>query len=310
MINKWNSVSRIRCDRSTVCFIAALKIATVLHADDLAQRSAVVDHTFLAAHDQSEQKYVTIMPPHFTLDQPVSVLIALHGHGSDRWQFIHQKRDECRATRDFAAAHGMLLVSPDYRASTSWMGPAAEADMLQIIQAVQAQHKVQHVILCGGSMGGTGALTFATLHPEIVDGVVALNGTANLVEYEQFQDAIAESFGGSKRQVPKQYHDRSAEFFSNRFSMPLATTTGGRDDVVPPPSVLRLVDSVKNLHSDVLSIHRPDGGHSTNYEDTKRALEFVFDAVHERSARCVVAAGRSARTPALAESTPGMDTGC
>jgi dienelactone hydrolase len=148
----------------------------------------------------------------------------------------------------------MILISPDYRATTSWMGPAAEADVLQIIQATKTQHNVEHIILCGGSMGGTGALTFAARHPKLIDGVVAFNGTANLVEYERFQDAIAESFGGTKLQVPKQYHDRSAEFFSKRFSMPLAATTGGKDDIVPPHSVLRLINSVKKLHSHVLTI--------------------------------------------------------
>ena len=99
------------------------------------------------------------------------MLVALHGHGSDRWQFATQVRDECRATRDAAAANGMLMISPDYRAKTSWMGPAAEADLLQIIRIVKQQFQVQRVIVSGGSMGGTSALIFAALHPDQVDGV-------------------------------------------------------------------------------------------------------------------------------------------
>ena len=35
------------------------------------------------------------------------------------------------------------------------------------------------------------SLTFAALHPDLIDGVASLNGTANHLEYEQFQDAIA-----------------------------------------------------------------------------------------------------------------------
>ena len=67
-------------------------------------------------------------------------MIALHGHGSDRWQFASKVFDEASAARDVAAAHRMLFVSPDYRKSTSWMGPKAEADMVQIIDELKARY--------------------------------------------------------------------------------------------------------------------------------------------------------------------------
>ena len=77
------------------------------------------------------------------------------------------------------------------------------------------------------------------------DGVVSLNGTANLVDYKKFSAAIAASFGGSRTDIPNVYRDRSAEFFPERFTMPIAATTGGGDAVVPPESVLRLLKSVR-----------------------------------------------------------------
>ena len=119
--------------------------------------ATIEDRAFIAACDGSEQKYVLVMPDGFQRDRPLSVLIALHGHGSDRWQFVRQERGECRAVRDVAAATGSLLVSPDYRATTSWMGPKAEADVVQIIDSIKKQFQVDRVILCGGSMGGTGS---------------------------------------------------------------------------------------------------------------------------------------------------------
>ena len=261
--------------------IVAFLPASVLRSEEGNSTLVVEDRAFVSTYDESEQMYVAIRPPGLTSDQPISILVVLHGHGSDRWQFIRQVRDECRAARDVAAAHGMLLIAPDYRATTSWMGPAAEADVLQIIETMKNRYRVESVILCGGSMGATGALTFAVRHPDTVDGVVALNGTANLVEYEGFQDAIAASFGGSRQSVPDEYHRRSAEFFPERFTMPLSTTTGGNDDVVPSDSVLRLIEAVRKHNSSVLSIHRPDGGHSSSYEDSRRALEFVLAAADE-----------------------------
>lgn len=247
-------------------------------ADD---RFLIEDRTFRAEIDGTEQRYILMTPEKFSRSEPASVLIALHGHGSDRWQFVRQPRDECRAVRDIAAESGLLLVAPDYRATTSWMGPAATADVVQIIQQLRMQFKVERIVLCGASMGGTAALTFAALHPDLIDGIVSMNGTANLLEYDRFQDAIAESFGGTKQQVPDEYQKRSAELFPDRFTMPVAATTGGRDDVVPGASVLRLLKSIRQHNDAVLSLHRPNGGHSTNLADARQALEFVLSATEQ-----------------------------
>jgi pimeloyl-ACP methyl ester carboxylesterase len=195
---------------------------------------------FRAACDGTQQKYVVVFPHGFSADQPRAALIALHGHGSDRWQFVKDARGECRAARDVAAAHGLLLVSPDYRAKISWMGPKAESDLAQIVAELKQRYRVGRIVLCGGSMGGTGVLTFTALHPGLVNGVVSFNGTANLVEFTGFRDAIAASFGGAKAQAPDQYRRRSAEFWPERFTMPVVATTGGKDWVVPQRQLRRL----------------------------------------------------------------------
>ena len=160
---------------------------------------------------------------------------------------------------DAAAARGMIFVSPDYRAKTSWMGPKAEADLLQILDKLKAEYRIGKTVLCGGSMGGSSALTFAARHPRLVDGVVAMNGTANHLEYGNFQEAIAESYGGPKTKIPAEYKKRSAEYWPERFTMPVGITTGGRDQSVPPSSVLRLAEVLKKIGRKVLVIHREDG---------------------------------------------------
>ena len=112
----------------------------------------MTDVTFIAKADNAEQKYVLLLPASFKADVSHEVLIAFHGHGSDRWQFAKQNRDECRAARNVAAKHGMIYVSPDYRAKTSWMGPKAEADVVQIIMELKKKYRVSRVFLCGASM--------------------------------------------------------------------------------------------------------------------------------------------------------------
>jgi len=259
-----------------------------------------VDVAFTARCDGSTERYVVMLPKGLDTTRPVDLLVALHGHGSDRWQFIRSPRDECRALRDVAARCGMIYVSPDYRAKTSWMGPKAEADVLQILEAVREKYPIRHTFLCGGSMGGSSALTFAALHPDRVDGVVALNGTANHVEYANFQDAIAQSFGGSKAQAPEEYQRRSAELQAERLTMPLSATVGGKDTSVPPDSVRRLMRGLQAQGRRVLLIDRPDRGHWTDYADTEAALRFVVDAVRgndTRAGRRSIALPESCNTP-------------
>lgn len=234
------------------------------------------DIAFKSSLDGTEQRYVELLPESFEPMMAHDVLIAFHGHGSDRWQFIKDPRGECKGLRDVAENFGLIFVSPDYRAKTSWMGPAAEADVVQIIADLKTRHHVNRVFIAGGSMGGTAALTFAVLHPELVAGVCSLNGIANLVDYEKFQDARTASYGGSKTEKPDEYQKRSAELWPEKFTMPAAFTTGGKDDVVPPASTLRLAEKLKQSKRKVLSIHREAGGHSTTYEDTVAAMEFVL----------------------------------
>ena len=202
--------------------------------------AAPQDLAFRASCDASEQWYMVIEPPRPAADGACDALVALHGHGSDRRQFVVQDRGECKAAREIAAERGMLFVSPDYRAKTSWMGPAAESDMLDLIALLKRQRGVRRVFLCGGSMGGTGALTFAARHPEMVAGVVAFNPLADHLSYTNFQAAIAASFGGDKKSIPSEYRARSALYFPDSFTMPVSITLGGKDATVPPVSARAL----------------------------------------------------------------------
>ena len=190
-------------------------------------------------------------------------------------QYATVDRDES-AVAVRGGAMAMIFIAPDYRAKTSWMGPAAEADVVQIISDLRRAHCVGKVFLVGGSMGGSSALTFAALHPELIAGVSSQNGTANHLEYRNFQDAIRASFGGTKAEIPEEYKKRSAEYWPERLTMPMAMTVGGKDASVPPDSVRRLAAVLQEMDRPVLLIDRPQMGHSTDYADTTAALDFVI----------------------------------
>lgn len=247
----------------------------------------ITDVSFTARFDGTGQKYVLLLPADFRAETPHDMLIALHGHGSDRWQFIRDVRDECRAPREFAAEHGMIYVSPDYRARTSWMGPKAEADMVQIIDDLTRTYCVSRVFVCGGSMGGSSCLTFAALHPELVDGVASMNGTANFIEYENYQEAICESFGGTKSERPLEYKNRSAEYWPEKLTMPVAMAVSGQDLSVPPHSVIRLAGALTAIGGKALLIYREESGHTTRYADAWAILAFMLENARPKDAPCI-----------------------
>ena len=256
------------------------------------------DISFVAEVDKTPQQYMMILPEGFKPDQPHDLLVAMHGHGSDRKQFAMDTRSECKASRDVAAKHAMIYVCPDYRGTASWMSPKAEADVAQIIGDLKKKYRVGKVFVTGGSMGGVACLAFAARRPELVDGVASMNGCANLLEYnvDTFVKAIARSYGGTKREIPQVWKDRSAEYWPERLTMPVAMTAGGKDTAVPPESVVRLAGILKQLERPVLLVYRENGGHSTSYEDATTILEFVI-------ARAKEPAGASSR-PAGATSRP------
>jgi len=260
----------------SVCVLISFFVNSVIADDPPHGFSAPQDIEFTANCDHTKQHYVMLLPETFSAHKPHSLLIALHGHGSDRWQFIKNTRGECKAARDIASKYNMIYVSPDYRARTSWMGPKAELDLVQIIHDLKLKYDIDKVFLCGGSMGASSSLTFAALHPKLIDGVAAMNPTANHLEYNNFQTAISKSFGGTKQEIPHEYKKRSAEYWPEKFTMPVSISVGGQDESVPPESARRLVNILKQINQSVLLIDRPEQGHATSYADSIAILEFVI----------------------------------
>ena len=150
------------CFRSLIIALACILATKTVPASVL---SSPTDVTFRATYDGDSQAYMQLLPQGFDAAQQHDVIIALHGSGSNRSQYATSSPDECKATRDVAANHNMILICPDYRGTTSWMNAAAEADVVQIINDLRSRYKIGKVIITGGSMGGTGALTFTAVAP-------------------------------------------------------------------------------------------------------------------------------------------------
>lgn len=227
-------------------------------AADTAEPGKPREVTFTAALDGSTQRYVEMLPKEYKPGETYHLLLVLHGAGGDGWEYFRHPNPQCKATRDLAAAHQIVMVGPDYRGGGSWMNAAAEADVVQIIREVRARYKIGKVIVAGASMGGASSLTFTALHPDLVDGLVSQCGRIDLEELNK----------RGMKALPEKV-----------FSMPTALWTGGKDTAVPPQSVMRLAEKLKESNPKLLHLHRPNWGHTPNYEDTIEVHEFVFKHV-------------------------------
>ncbi|MFW6155133.1 MAG: alpha/beta hydrolase family protein [Planctomycetota bacterium] len=112
-------------------------------------------------------------------------VVVLHGHGSLGDQ-LFVREDIRGAWLPLLIEHDVGILSPDLRGN-AWMGPNAAADLKGQIAAVRAAFDVAAVGLAGGSLGGTGALIYAMLHPKGVDGVVAWCPATDLADLVGFR---------------------------------------------------------------------------------------------------------------------------
>lgn len=257
-----------------------LNVAFPTRAEEPNQKTIDATLVEFQAPDGRKEFYYEYVPSTFDPEKTTTLLIALHGHGSGCDQIFNGKHEEFQATNDVAAKRNAVVVSPNYGSNVSWMGPEAEKDLTLVIEHQKAKRRYDRVIVSGASMGGSSTFTFAVRRPDLVDGAVAINGTANHLEYEKFQDAISESFGGSKREALLEYKNRSAEYFPEKLiGIPISITLGSLDEVVPPDSGRRLAQILQKTGGTVLLIERSDIGHMTPYAETARAFEFVFDSL-------------------------------
>ncbi len=239
--------------------------------------------SFTAKCDGTEQRYAILLPENFNPEKRYNLLIVFHGMGGDRWQLfnLQDTEQQCRAMMDVIIENQLIVITPDYRID-QWMGPKGEADTLQILVDLKQKYRINKVFIGGGSMGGSAVLTLAVRHPYLFDGVMSMNGTANYLEYENYQEYIQKGFGSTKAEIPLEYKNRSAEYWPEQIIMPIGLSVGGQDTAVPPHSVTRLANILKKMKRKVLYIYREEVGHGTLYDDARAILEFTLGIRSEK----------------------------
>jgi pimeloyl-ACP methyl ester carboxylesterase len=171
-----------------------------------------------------------------------------------------------------------VYICPEYRGN-SWMGPAAEADVLDILSLLTKRFPGRRLILAGGSMGGTSALIFASRHPKAVDGVIALcPATDPALMFGVFPEHFVESYGGSPEKVPQEFSDRRSR---NRVealaSLPMAIAHGSADAIIGVDHSRVLVSQLRERGALYHYTEIPEGDHDSPLQiPLAQLLDFVM----------------------------------
>ncbi len=225
----------------------------------------IAEVRFVSEFDNTTQTFLKV--DHRTMKAEKAaplVVIYLHGAASHQDQGmtsgIYNGAFD-RWNRELADRQA-IYICPEYRGG-SWMGPAAEADLTEIIRLVGEIYDVGELILTGGSMGGTSALIFASRHPASVDGVIALcPATDPAAMFNAFPEQFLASYGGSPHEVPERYRERQSRNRASALArIPIAIVHGSDDAVIPIEHSKVLVERLRKENARVLYIEMPGGDH-------------------------------------------------
>ncbi len=201
-------------------------------------------------------------------------IVCLHGHGSHGDQlFTRQdlRKDWFPAFR----ARGLGILAPNLR-DNAWMGPRAVHDLRHLLEYARIEFGVRRFLFFSGSMGGTGSLIFAGLHPGLAHGVVALCPATDLASYHRWcrsnregttvlgeiADAIEAAYHGTPAANPRPYRTHSVLANAARLRMPLVVVHGSGDRVIPVSQSRRLAGRLAHT-SRFAYLEIPAGDHDS-----------------------------------------------
>ncbi len=193
--------------------------------------------TFTSAFDGAED-WALFLPG----DTRRNTIVYLHGSFSHADQiFTRSDIREFWLTRILAGRHPLLSVN---MRGTTYMSPAATADLADLLGTCRRQLGCQRFVLLGGSGGASSAMAFAVLHPECLHGVIAM-GMCDLLArldfarnspnpvLQELAKTVFLAYGGTPEEKPHLYEARSVLAHADRLTMPLVLTMGEKDALIP-----------------------------------------------------------------------------
>jgi pimeloyl-ACP methyl ester carboxylesterase len=200
-----------------------------------------------------------------------NTVVYLHGSfaGADQ---IFTRKDvrEFWLKRILEGRHPLLPVN---MRGTSYMSPAATADMTALLDHCREKLGCGRFVLLGGSGGASSAMAYAVLHPEKVHGVVAMGMCDILARLEfarksdqpvlqKLAKTVFAAYGGTPEEKPELYRARSVLAHADRLTMPIILTMGENDALIPVAETRKIAAAMKGRKN--FTYHEvPKGNHDS-----------------------------------------------
>ncbi|MFA6100695.1 MAG: prolyl oligopeptidase family serine peptidase [Victivallaceae bacterium] len=188
-------------------------------------------------------------------DTTKNTIVNMHGSFSHADQiFTRQDMRNFWLKRIIAGKHPLLSIN---MRDTSYMSPAATHDLSDLLDYCRNKFKCNKIILHGGSGGASSSMAYACLHPEKINGVIAM-GMCDIIARLDFArksknevlqmlaKVTSESYGGSPDEKPELYRNRSVLANIDKLSMPIVLTIGESDSLIPVSETRKIAEAMKN----------------------------------------------------------------
>ena len=200
-----------------------------------------------------------------------TTIVYLHGSFSNADQIFTRKD-----VRDFWLTRimkgGHPLLSANMR-GTSYMSPAATADLTSLLSYCQAELACSKFVLLGGSGGASSAMAYAVLHPEALHGVIAMGmcdilprldfaRNSNIAVLQKLAKTVFSAYGGTPEEKPHLYKARSVLAHIDRLTMPVVLTMGENDPLIPVAQTRKIAAAMKGKRNFVYH-EVPHGDHDS-----------------------------------------------
>ena len=204
-------------------------------------------------------------------DPAKNTVVYLHGSFSSGDQIFTRK--DVRAfwlSRILAGHHPLLSVN---MRGTSYMSPPATRDFTDLLDDCRRVYRLGKVVLLGGSGGASSAMAYACLHPERIDGVIAMGmcdifarldfaRKSELPVLQNLAKTVFAAYGGTTEEKPELYRERSALIHADRLTMPIVLTIGEKDALIPVTETRKIAAALKG-NPQFRYIEIPGGNHDS-----------------------------------------------
>lgn len=169
-------------------------------------------------------------------------------------------------------AGGHPLLSINMR-GTSYMSPAATRDFTDLLDYCRREFRLGKVVLLGGSGGASSAMAYACVHPERVDGVIAMGmcdifsrldfaRNSPMPVLQELARVTFAAYGGTPEECPEPYRQRSVLAHTDKLTMPIVLTMGEADALIPVAETRKIVEAMRG-RSNFTYCEIPNGDHDS-----------------------------------------------